>query len=212
MKNASDFDWDNGFIVYTEDDIKKREYLTNLCFMTIRDTWNNANKAVTFERVETPCLTPAKFLQSHIDAKFELLTVGSSYLRPETTAGLYQVLNGKKLPHCVWQLGKSFRDENLGKFRFSNMRFREFYQLEFELSYSEGTKVDYQELAINALCNTFNLVSEIPTDLPHYSSKTVDLHKGELEIIATSTRTDFKNPICEISIGMDRLASVIFKE
>jgi len=205
MQNSSQFDYGNGLVFYNEKDIQLREYLTNKIYTLIRDTLHKENKSITFERVETPTLLLPELLKSHIEQKFELIQAGKHYLRPETTKGLYKVLENKKLPHCVWQIGKSYRDEKLGKFRIKNLRFREFYQLEFEIAFSENTKCDYMEVVKNELIKEFGFNEVVPDDLPHYSKKTIDLYLQGHETVALSYREDFNFPIFEVSVGMDRL-------
>lgn len=205
MKNAAQYGFSNGFVVYNEQDIEWREYMIRRVYQLMRDTLQDVNKSITFERAETPMLLKPDLLRSHIEENFELIRAGKYYLRPETTKGLYLCLEGKKLPYCVWQVGKSYRDEKFGKFRFDNLRFREFYQQEFELAYNEGTKADYMECVQEAFCKEFGMFARIPHDLPHYSEKTIDLYLNDHEVVAISKRKDYKTPILEVSVGLDRL-------
>ena len=44
--------------------------------------------------------------------------------------------------------------------------------------------------------------------MPFYSKKTTDLYLDEWEVIAISSRTDFKYPVLEVSCGLDRLVAI----
>jgi len=148
-------------------------------------------------------------------------------LRPETTRGSLMVLPmlfpqqsnlEKNLPVCVWQHGLSFRVEQDKS--FGNLRFKTFYQMEFQLVYAEGTKADYYGSAVRfcreILAFIFPAIGisvvdlKGSNDLPFYSAATSDLYLKQSsgnshEVIAVSQRTDFDYPVVEISCGLDRL-------
>jgi glycyl-tRNA synthetase (class II) len=51
------------------------------------------------------------------------------------------------MPIVVWQHGKSFRNEQ--DKTASNMRLKEFYQLEFQIIFSNTTQNDYHLLVVD---------------------------------------------------------------
>lgn len=115
-----------------------------------------------------------------------------------------------RLPLCVWQHGKSFRNEQDEK--ISNMRLKEFYQLEFQIIYSKTTSNDYYSKIvpyINYLIN--NMVDksyiEASDRLPDYSEVTTDIiiETNKMEVCSISKRKDFEGAnVVEIAIGTDR--------
>jgi len=175
------------------------------------------NPAVRFRRVETPILTPAAALQGHLDEGFPVISAGDrGLLRPETTAGCVAALHAmlplesqrrKAMPLCVWQLGKSFREEaNAKTMRATHLRLTEFYQLEFELFAAEGTRADYIMEALKALTGRFGGEIVTPPDLPHYSRRTLDWEIDGVEVAGCSERTDWpEGVVYEVSIGIERL-------
>lgn len=236
----------NGLVCYTEKDIFYREFLIVAISSYLRQVFKDANRAIEFMRVETPCLVPTDLVQDHITSKFPLWcalpTDGEMWaknqpeenvwLRPESTKGTYQMFDVlfpqdqeflKHLPLCLWQSGLSFRVEQ--DKTFSHLRFKQFYQLEFQIAYSSTTKADYHTIAVQAMqkflrqhfalfaCRTEQLNAP---DLPFYSDLTTDLYLSdgsqEWEVIAISKRKDFKVPILEISCGLDRLTHLIQQE
>lgn len=214
MTNGTLYGFPQGTVFYDARALQARRALTDEIVLLLSSAWQDLNPAVVVEQVETPVLTRPETLKSHAEVGFELMPAGSlehgpMFLRPETTAGLYALLRGRRKPCCVWQVGKSFRDEALGKFRFDNLRFREFYQLEFELAFSPDTKADYFAAASVALSSSYGLELRDPESLPHYSQKTADLYlpDGDIELGACSLRTDFEFPVCEVSIGLDRFTA-----
>jgi len=155
----------NATVLWTEREIEERDALIRLIAVIVRDAWQALNPAVTMIRVETPILTPAEHLGGHIKAGFELLGTERGYLRPETTAGTFaafgamfpqQAQRVKRLPMCLWQAGKSFRDEAHGEtMRATKLRLREFWQQEFQLFCRPDTKADYIGAALEALTARF---------------------------------------------------------
>lgn len=85
----------------------------------------------------------------------------------------------------------------------------EFWQLEFELICSLDTKADYIKSGLEAITERFGGEIIVPTELPHYSLKTLDWHIGELEVAGCSVRKDLEGYLVhEISVGLDRLMAV----
>lgn len=209
----------NATVMWNEQEIVRRENLIREIPLLLNNTWRDLNSAVKMERVETPILTPANKLQSHIDVGFDLISAGErGYLRPETTAGTYEAFNlkfpaekiKKSLPYCLWQVGLSFRDEaNAETMRASKLRLVQFYQMEFQLFASDGSKAPYIESALQALVDMYGGEIVVADELPHYSEKTLDWNIGELEVAGCSIRKDWEHgTVFEVAIGLDRLVAL----
>ena len=212
--------WSNSTLMWDEQDLVERDALVHQLVGLVKSTLLSINHGIKFRRVETPILTPEGELQGHLDEGFPVILAESSQerslLRPETTAGCVaafetlfpqETQRAKVLPFCVWQFGKSFRDEtNSGTMRATRLRLMEFHQLEFELFASSGTKADYITGVLNALTGRFGGEIVVPTDLPHYSRRTLDWEIDGVEVAGCSERTDWKEgTIYEVSIGIERL-------
>ncbi len=233
--------WPNGLIYYDEADIEAREYLIHRISRELQDAMRQLNRGIDFVRVETPCLVPKEIADPHLKANFPLWHVEPSekpesvenhlWLRPESTHCTYAMFRElypeslrlkKVLPLCLWQAGLSFRVEQDKTFR--NLRFKQFYQMEFQLAYAEGTKADYHAHATNSMMRILGdlfpqwqmgnhiyqviLGDQVEDDIPFYSQKTTDLYVLDHEVVAISSRTDFEYPILEISCGLDRLLAL----
>jgi len=215
--------WPNGLVCYTADDLRIRNFLIWEISERLRAAFKELNRSIDFRQVETPCLVPSSVVQDHLEDDFKVWQIADEelYLRPESTKGTFLMFPvvcpqeqslAKRLPLCLWQVGLSFRAEQ--DKTFANLRFKQFYQLEFQLAYREGTKADYHECAVNSMLEILahlfpqkSLRTEIPTP-PFYSRKTTDIYLHEREAVAISDRTDFKYPILEISCGLDRLTAI----
>jgi hypothetical protein len=212
----------NATVLWTEREILRRESLVREIPALLLDVWRELNPAVQMERVETPILTPAEHLAGHIEAKFELLNAGArGYLRPETTAGTFEAMRmrmrfegeaqmRKRLPFCMWQVGLSFRDEaKPDTMRTSKLRLVQFYQMEFQLFASHGSKAPYIEVALAELTKRYGGTADVADELPHYSERTTDWHIGELEVAGCSVRKDWPHGVVfEIAVGLDRLVAL----
>lgn len=210
----------NATVMWTEQEILRRESLIRELPVMLLSKWQSLNPAVKMQRVETPILTPASRLQSHIDVGFDLISAGErGYLRPETTAGTFEALNllypqesalKKLLPMCLWQVGCSFRDEaNPDTMRASKLRLTQFYQMEFQLFASNGSMAPYLEAALEELVAAYGGEVVVAEDLPHYSARTLDWHIGDLEVAGCSIRKDWSGGmVFEIAIGLDRLVAL----
>ena len=111
----------------------------------------------------------------------------------------------------MWQVGCSFRDEKKADtMRATKLRLRQFYQMEFQLFASVGSKAPYLETALDRLVALYGGSYSAPSgDLPHYSEKTLDWHIGELEVAGCSVRTDWPGGmVFEVAIGLDRLVAL----
>jgi hypothetical protein len=92
------------------------------------------------------------------------------------------------------------------------MRLKEFYQLEFQIIYSNTTKADYSqhvlptvERAIADLIGSCNL--QLSDRVPDYAEWTQDVVNLEhnLEVCSISQRKDFDGAkVLEVAVGTDR--------
>lgn len=215
----------NATVCWSELEIVRRESLIREIPLLLLQAWRDLNPAVAMERCETPILTPADKLSSHIETGFELIGPCGSrgYLRPETTVGTYEAFAWKfpdparmkkRLPYCMWQVGCSFRDEkNAETMRASKLRLVQFHQMEFQLFASAGSKAPYIETAVDALAARYGGSPLEAGDLPHYSERTIDWMIGDLEVAGCSIRKDWPHGmVFEVAIGLDRLVALQMSE
>lgn len=215
---------------YEEDEIELREMMVQRFASVARRTLQNMNAAWKFRRVEGPILTPKSFVSNSYDEDDIFVTQVTKagqklVLRPETTVSSYmfekqKALNLKKLPLCVWQVGKSFRVEKSDGATAAKLRFNEFYQQEFQCIYSVGTQADYRAALIETLSEEISRflkreVRVVDSDrIPEYSESTLDLevmYRDEWkEVASCSIRKDFQDDVrvCEIALGLDRLVEI----
>lgn len=210
----------NGFVYYNERDILLRDYFIKSISLNLKDKLFNINKAIDFRQIETSLLQNKEAINNEyfLEKNYIFETTDNFCLRPETTKGSYLIAKellkhyNSKLPLCVWQYGKSFRNEQDKTFK--NMRLKEFYQLEFQLLYSNTTKSDYPTILKDFIFDYFkkefksnNVEIELSDRLPIYSIETTDIVINELEVCSMSLRNDFEESIYnfEIAIGLDRL-------
>jgi len=210
----------NATVAWNESEITRRENLIREIPVLLLAAWTELNPAVRMERCETPVLTPSDRLEGHLKSGFNLIGPCGTrgYLRPETTAGTYEAFSQrfeesvlkKRLPYCLWQAGLSFRDEqNADTMRATRLRLVQFYQIEFQLFASHGSKAPYLENALSTLIHHYGGEVVIPTDLPHYSEKTLDWHLQGLEVAGCSIRKDWPyGMVFEVAIGLDRLVAL----
>ena len=202
----------NGDVFWESKEIEFRHFIVNQVKDCLERSLRDQNNAFRFFQIESPILTPlSKIIDGYRDECF----IADTYaLRPETTMGSYAYIEhllvdkAQKLPFCVWQCGKSFRKEQDQP--LTKMKLKEFYQLEFQMIYSESTKCDYSIKAIEAvkefLCSILDDVTEEPSDrLPDYSESTTDLISNGMEIASISKRKDFQHPVLEFAFGLDRI-------
>lgn len=224
----------NGLIFWNEKQIALREMMQKYFVSEIKTHLYTLNPAWRIEQVEAPLLTPYEFInknytqddffQAYNNMEGSLLD-GDLILRPETTMGSYEyakhLLNSHneqkiRMPLCVWQSGKSFRNEQDQVTK--NMRLKEFYQLEFQCIFSPKTANDYYENVLQPLVDSFagmfgkDNVRMVPSDrLPDYSERTMDIEVNIpgnkwMEMCSISKRKDFEGAIVlEVAMGLDRL-------
>jgi glycyl-tRNA synthetase len=226
---------DNGLPFWNHSDISTRDYVVKTIEGAVSRALLAENRGWLFERVEAPVLIPSEFVSKEYDYKDYFMATSFQHaefaLRPETTASSYEYAkylfehHSANPPLCVYQLGKSFRNENDQVSK--NMRFKEFYQLEFQCIYTEQTLNDYHTAILEPMRKTVERLTGgmqcrlVDSDrLPSYSEKTVDVEVDMgykwLEVCSISLRTDvpfqwnhktLRN--VEIAFGADRLVEVI---
>lgn len=215
-----------GLRTWTADEINLREMFQDRAAFVVRNTLLSLNPAWRIERCEGSILMPASSIGSaYLDDVFftnhsaadDLLV-----LRPETTQSSYDYARHLKgrLPLCVWQSGISSRRETSDGATAAKLRFNSFWQLEFQCIYGPTTKADYRGSLIGAISReieraTMSDTRVVPSDrLPSYSLSTLDIevfyNDRWTEMASCSIRNDYddENTVCEIAIGLDRVATV----
>jgi glycyl-tRNA synthetase (class II) len=238
MEPASEkMGWPQGFVLYNEKDLMARQIIVSVFTNKLQSALTELNRAVRFVQIETPMLTYKEALKGHEAIGFDLVKAGFAkhgasemYLRPETTFGTYAAFRTlypeeqkrkKEMPLCLWQYGKSFRDEQSRP--FSELRFKEFYQLEYQLFFAPDSKADYFGTALSAAGGAVKSILGLESamyvpvkadQLAHYSTRTTDLYmpflneKDNIEMAAVSERSDFEGAkVVEVSVGLDRLTA-----
>lgn len=219
---------DNGLPFYESSDIIARQYLVNTISTKIIELLLTFNRSWVIKRIEAPTMIPNNLVSQEY-TNDDIYITQDFTLKPETTNTSYAYAEHLILhqelspPFCIWQASKSYRRENDQV--SANMRFKEFYQMEFQCIVSEGTKMDYQELTPQlSQCIQSILAQEtriVDSDrLPSYSMKTIDIevktpHKW-LEVCSVSKRNDV--PFTwqdkrllnyEFAFGLDRLTNLM---
>jgi glycyl-tRNA synthetase len=227
-----------GLPFWTEREIMIREQAITRIVGALSSALTGLNSAWSFHRVEGPLLTPRQYISSaYDDSDIFLLNAklgeDQAALRAETTASSYLYLKALldrglvRYPVCVWQAGKSFRVEAMDGATASNLRYNEFYQLEFQCAYKANSKADYRAAVEPVIAEAIRKITGvretriIPSDrLPAYSEITNDVevpytHPGSTEkwkeMCSISTRTDFPVEdvrVLEVAVGLDRLVAV----
>ncbi len=217
---------------WSETEIEQRDLIVQKLHQTITTSLLDINKAWDFKRTEGPLLVPRRMVREGYtgdDIWATTQTVGGEpiVLRPETTATSYllakQFLGDlstnaqkKRLPLCIWQIGKSFRREKADGASASKLRYFEFYQAEWQCIYSEDTKADYrahlmQFLAMKIGWLTDREVRIVPSErIPSYAESTLDIEVNYggrwTEMASVSIRKDFEGAkVLEIAVGLDRV-------
>lgn len=208
----------NGLVFWTEEEILIRENIVNYFVSQMKLALKSQNPAFEFVRVEAPILTPNELINPNYTDE-DVFRNGELTMRPETTMGSYAyipILLNKhdrpryKLPLVVWQLGKSFRNEQDQPTKF--MRLKEFYQLEFQIVVSDTTMNDYSVKLIPAVQKMISdMIGECYIEdsdrLPSYSEQTTDVvcKENDMEVCSISKRMDCEQgKVLEVAIGVDR--------
>lgn len=216
-----------GLRFWNDDEIELREAFQARAINVVKRTLVGMNPAWVFARMEGPCLSPRDQISNAYDDGDIFVTdhIASGYalcLRAETTPSSYAFARklNRRPPFCVFQAGKSFRREKNDGASAAKLRFNEFWQLEFQCIYATSTKADYRTpliAAVRAEIERFTKSATRVVDsdrLPAYSESTVDIeamHNGTWrEMASCSIRTDFADAmrVCEIAIGLDRVATL----
>jgi glycyl-tRNA synthetase len=227
--------YDSGSLrFYDEHAIRFRNHTVNTISRFLEEEMKRLNQAWVFKQVEGPQLTPAEHINPNYTDRDVFFTNHSVSgmplaLRAETTVSSYkwadyyhkdQPGNKVKLPFCIWQVGKSFRREMQDGARAATLRFNEFYQLEFQCFYSEGSKCQYRDEIIKPLCELLvallgvEVRTVVSDRLPSYSESTIDIEatwNGEWkEVASLSIRKDYHEGIkvAEFAFGLDRLIEI----
>jgi glycyl-tRNA synthetase len=219
----------NGLVFWSEKEIKTRQMVESHLVMAVKESLKTQNSAFEFFQVEAPLLTPRDLVAENYTNDDMFSTVcgldnhgvpKALVLRPETTSGSYvyamELLNTHndmkvRMPLVVWQHGKSFRKEQDQPTKF--MRLKEFYQLEFQIIYSNSTAKDYSLELIPAVAKALKqLVGEttvVDSDrIPAYAEWTKDVQHGEMELCSISKRKDYPDAqVLEVAVGTDRVVS-----
>ena len=216
----------NWLVARNQRDIEKRESFERLISSEIENYINSQNPAFAMHKCEVSQITPLDKINENYTPDDYYLVEEWLVLRPETTMGSFAYANHLlnphnkpkiKLPLCVYQHWKSFRKEQ--DKTLSNMRLKEFYQLEYQIIYNKESWNDYYDWVVQFV---YKLLSKIlwecqlvPSDrLPDYSLQTMDVEYNGMEICSISKRKDFRAVInnqytdcyvAEIAIGTDRM-------
>lgn len=226
----------NGLIFWDETEIFVRKFCCDFFALTMRTELWKINPACHFRQIEAPILSPRQFINPNYGPE-DMFIVGDLVLRPETTPGSYvyaralldDTNSGVKPPFCIWQVGKSFRQEQDQP--LTHMRLKEFYQQEFQFIYTEDSANDYHTALLPRVAEMIRQQLALPTRivqsdrLPSYSKKTFDVEVSLapdkwMEIASVSLRTDFPGKakftgkgggtvekgllVVEVAIGLDR--------
>jgi glycyl-tRNA synthetase len=208
----------NGLIFWSQEEIKLRRMFEDYFSSELINSLRKQNSAFQMVQVEAPLLTPLELINKGYTSE-DIYMLDELALRPETTMGSYEyakhILSGyneikQKLPIVIWQHGKSFRKEQDQATKF--MRLKEFYQLEFQIIFSQNTANDYSislfEDMKKAISNMIGDCRIEPSDrLPDYSESTMDIicNKNDMEVCSMSKRKDLKGyKVIEVAIGTDR--------
>jgi glycyl-tRNA synthetase len=221
---------------WNEDEIEYREFIIKRVKNLLFNKLSNINPAWKFYRCETPSLVPLSDVSDEYDNSDLFLLkdfLGKdtpAVMRPETTQGSYHYANYiigkgnqrslKKLPICVWQAGQSHRRETNDGATAKELRYNQFWQLEFQCIYRNNSLANYREaiqiplaVELGYLCRKDIHVVESDR-IPSYSTNTQDIeafyNDKWKEVCSISTRTDFSDDckVLEIAIGLDRVMEI----
>lgn len=210
----------NGLLVRDERDIILRDCFEKIIKSQLEYHLKKINRAFEFIKIEASQITPLEYINENYTTDDYYDVWENLVLRPETTMWSYEyakyILNPHNkpkynMPIVVRQHWKSFRKEQ--DKTLENMRLKEFYQLEFQIIYSESTSNDYHTEVVEIVRWIINAMVwdcyTIPSDrLPNYSEKTTDIQMSDndMEVSSISLRKDYPwAKVVEVAIGTDRL-------
>jgi glycyl-tRNA synthetase len=230
---------------WSEDEIEYREHLIRRISRGMIDSLTSLNPAWQFMRIESPVLIPKNQIDLAYTSEDIFHTDDTAHgyplcLAPETTIYSYLyaadlIKRHQRFPFCVWQVRKSFRKESLDGANAAKMRYKEFYQMEFQCFFTKGTKADIHTWLVGEMTDLiatgYRKVRNTPSDrLPSYSLKTTDIEVFDenadesREIASISERTDFFEDadfrgdaahgvrVVEVAFGLDRLVQLKAKD
>lgn len=209
----------NGLFFWFAEAIELRESFEKRIATAVLKSLRKQNAAFHMMKVEAPLLTPKELINPGY-TEDQIFSLGELVLRPETTMGSFEyakhILSGyneikERVPVVIYQHGKSFRREQDQATRL--MRLKEFYQLEFQIIFSEKTENDYTKILYPEVVKTLTeLIGECRLEasdrLPSYSTETMDIIcvKNNMEVCSMSKRTDYSGyKVIEVAIGTDRM-------
>lgn len=219
-----------GLRFWHEHELDLRDAFQQQAVSVVKRSLLATNPAWRFARCEGPILHPRSQISAAYDDSDIFVTNDVRggqplCLRAETTPSSYAYARwlGGKLPLCVWQAGISSRREKNDGASAAKMRFNSFWQLEFQCIYSADTKADYRAAVMPAVSREIRRfavtdVRVVDSDrLPSYSESTKDIEAWDrdrerwVEVASCSIRTDYSDTtrVCEIAIGLDRLATLV---
>lgn len=208
----------NGLIFWTKQEIDLRRMFEQFFSEAVYNSLRKQNAAFQLIQIEAPLLTPVELINPNYTSE-DIYVLEDLALRPETTMGTFayakELLSGygkikQKPPVIVFQHGKSFRREQDQPTK--HMRLKEFYQLEFQIIFSDKTANDYSIAlypdVLQAMTEMLGPCRIEQSDrLPDYSEETTDIvcEKTNMEVCSMSKRKDFPGyKVIEVAIGTDR--------
>lgn len=212
----------NSLVFWSEKEMLIKEYFEKILTMELKECLMKMNPAFRFVKMDAPLFIPRELVNENYtkdDVFFQ--DFDELALRPESTMSSYiyadYLLNPHnevkyRLPLVVYQHNKSFRKEQ--DKTFSNVRLKEFYQIEYQMFFSSDTKKDYYPDILQCCLNFVNRYVkdarlEKSDRLPSYSEETIDIimNENNMEVFSISRRKDYKKDIkvIEVSTGPDRL-------
>jgi len=212
----------NSLMFWDEKEILLKEFFEKMLTMELKECLMKMNSAFRFVKVDAPLFIPKELInENYTKDDVFLQNFDDLALRPESTKSSYvyakHLLNVHneikyRLPLVVYQHNKSFRKEQ--DKTLSNMRLKEFYQIEYQIFFSKNTNNDYYPQILECCLNYVNRYVkdarlEKSDRLPSYSDETIDiiLNDNNMELFSISRRKDFDEDIkvIEVSTGSDRL-------
>lgn len=223
---------------WTEAELEYRDEVVKTMSRCIKGALISINKAWVFQRVEGPMLVPRSMVApgytdddlwavkaqiASEDATMRPETTASSYMAAERILGTSEKDRQKRMPLCVWQVGKSYRRESSDGANAAKLRYFEFTQAEWQCIYGLNTMADYRGVVMPEIMAKLAWLCKkspeqariVPSDrLPGYSEVTDDVEilraDGRwTEVCSVSTRTDFEGAkVLEIAIGVDRVVDI----
>lgn len=211
----------NSLMFWNEKEILLREFYEKMLTIELKNCLKIMNPAFEMIKVDAPLFIPKELVnENYTKDDVFMQDFDDLCLRPESTMSSYvyakYLLNTHnemkcRLPLVIYQHNKSFRKEQ--DKTLSNMRLKEFYQIEYQILFSKNTNNDYYPTILNTCLDFVNRYVkdarlENSDRLPSYSDETVDIiiNDNNMEVFSISRRKDFDDvKVIEVSTGSDRL-------